>query len=257
MNKKRKIDHHLHQLNQSITGLIHDHDHDHDHDLKIMDDAYHGSASDLQKIKASKSTAKDSWCTPRSSFIEIQPIVSALAAHGSLNICDPFYSDGSAMDNMIKAFGPNMNIIHQDKLVSLQPGTIPRFMYEAQIDLIVTNPPYSMKKEVLEWLISLKIPFMALMPASVAFNQTTSQIFDNHLQIIRLRNARVKFQRPVSSDTSGPPPRDHAWFCSGINLSRMTHWRTGDTLKEQLAAYPPRPLRDPTPIHIHYNFRYN
>ena len=65
----------------------------------------------------------------------------------------PFYGDGQAEQHLRSlAF---KDIVHQDKDF---------FTYDVENSIVIDNPPYAAKKEVMERLVELDRPFMLLMP---------------------------------------------------------------------------------------------
>ena len=162
---------------------------------------------------ASKITTKggDSWTTPKSQFSKLKPLVDALGR--CLTIWDPFYMNGKAGEYMKQVFG--CKIIHEDRLISLTPFEIPEFAVKA--NLIITNPPFSKSKEVLKWLISLKKPFMALLPDAVATNSGTNDLIaDNRVQLLRVQG-RIAFEndRGILGKSGS---RNTQWYCFGLSL---------------------------------------
>ena len=97
-------------------------------------------------------------------------------------------------------------------------------------DVVVSNPPFSMKKKVLERLKELEKPFILIMPSSAINTQYMREIFaggSDKLQIIIPRR-RINFTKKVD----GVVPAnwgdrcnfDCFYYCWKINLPRDIIW---------------------------------
>lgn len=73
---------------------------------------------------------------------------------------DPFYLDGSS-GNHLKELG--LNVIHSNTDF---------FTNQVDYDIIITNPPFSQKKAVLEKLIKDGKPFIMIMPVTLLIQKT-------------------------------------------------------------------------------------
>lgn len=87
-----------------------------------------------------------------------------------------------------------------------------------KFDIIVTNPPYSLKDKFLERCFELGNPFCLLLPLTALESEKRQKLFRKHgIQLI-IPNKRFNFETP-SGKGSG------SWFCSawftwGLNLSK-------------------------------------
>lgn len=89
-------------------------------------------------------------------------------------------------------------------------------------DMIVSNIPFSKKKEVLTRLKQIDKPFMLIMPASTMFTQYLRDIFEeNEIQII-LPKTRMHFEKngKILKRTSF----DSCYFCYKMNLQHDIIW---------------------------------
>ena len=89
-------------------------------------------------------------------------------------------------------------------------------------DMIVSNIPFSKKKEVLTKLREINKPFMLIMPASTMFTQYLREIFkQNEIQII-IPKTRMHFEKngKVLKRTSF----DSCYFCYKMNLKHDIIW---------------------------------
>lgn len=85
-------------------------------------------------------------------------------------------------------------------------------------DYIVSNPPYSLKTEVLERLFELKIPFAMLIGVVGIFeSQKRFDLFRNNPFEVLYLNRRVSYFKDYEEQKpSKNPPFSSAYFCSGI-----------------------------------------
>lgn len=88
-------------------------------------------------------------------------------------------------------------------------------------DMIISNIPFSKKKEILKKLKEIDKPFIIIMPASTMFTLYLRDIFDNALQII-IPKSRMHFEKngKVLRRTSF----DSCYFCYKMNLSSDIIW---------------------------------
>jgi hypothetical protein len=88
-------------------------------------------------------------------------------------------------------------------------------------DAIVSNIPFSKKKEVLKRLKEIDKPFIIIMPASTMFTQYLREIFNNELQIILPKN-RMHFEKNgvIIRRTSF----DSCYYCYKMNLPNDIVW---------------------------------
>ena len=95
-------------------------------------------------------------------------------------IWEAFYGDGSSGD-YLKELG--FNVIHEPI----------DFFENNKGDIIITNPPFSKKKEVFTRLKELDKPFIIICPSSMINTKYIKQLFkDETLQII-IPNKRINF----------------------------------------------------------------
>jgi len=78
------------------------------------------------------------------------------------------------------------------------------------VDIIITNPPYSKKDKFIKRCYELGKPFALLLPVSSLQGQTRGKMFsENGIEILAL-NKRIDFTG------KGSPHFGVAWFCHGI-----------------------------------------
>tara|TARA_R110000803_G_scaffold202269_1_gene267353 strand:- start:549 stop:1046 length:498 start_codon:yes stop_codon:yes gene_type:complete len=83
------------------------------------------------------------------------------------------------------------------------------------IDVIITNPPYSKKDKFIKRCYELKKPFALLLPVSSLQGQRRGKMFnDNGIEILVL-NKRIDFTG------KGSPHFGVAWFCKDILTKKL------------------------------------
>ena len=119
----------------------------------------------------------------------------------------PFYCDGSQ-----KAYFNEMgfDVIHEDKDF---------FNYEPDFDIIIDNPPFSIKKEILLKLKKLDKPFILICPSMMLSFKYFQELFKNNIQII-IPEKRIKFTQLNSTNKNYTPPFASFYFCYKMNLDK-------------------------------------
>ena len=120
---------------------------------------------------------------------------------------DPFFNDGTSKKYMEEVF--KCTVIHENR---------DAFEWMPECDLIITNPPFSKKYKVLDWLIKQEKPFFCLLPLYTIATKKFGDIdgFDK-LQFI-VGNGRIKYEK--GDDKIGCASFESAWFCHKIDLPR-------------------------------------
>jgi hypothetical protein len=120
-----------------------------------------------------KDLKDDDYETPSSAFRSVLPYVPRDAV-----VWDPFYGSGASGDHL-RSMG--LNVIHQKE----------DFFAVDRGDFVLTNPPFSKKKEVLTRLKELGKPFLVLLPASVLGTKMLRTLFPD-IQVL-IPNGRISF----------------------------------------------------------------
>lgn len=154
----------------------------------------------------------DDYMTPKYAWEDIKKYIPKDKV-----IWECFYGDG-ASGKMLKDMG--YNVIHEPI----------DFFKEDKGDILVSNPPFSKKKEVLKRLKELGKPFIMIMPSSTINTQYTRTLFskgNDPLQIIIPRK-RIQFTKKVNGKTpEGWVNRcnfDCFYYCWKMNLPRDIVW---------------------------------
>ena len=110
----------------------------------------------------------------------------------------PFYFNG---DHTLKDLG--YDIIHKDE----------NFFDTDYGEIVIDNPPFSIKKEVINRLMLIDKPFILIMPVSTLCYKYARCLRDN-IQII-IPNGRVKYTIDNKS-----PSFDSIYYCYKMNLKK-------------------------------------
>lgn len=89
------------------------------------------------------------------------------------------------------------------------------FTYTAEFfDIIITNPPYSLKDRFLEHAFSFNKPFMFLLPLTALEGQKRNKLFNKHNIQLLIPNKRFNFK----PDSKSGAWFQTSWFCHQCNL---------------------------------------
>jgi hypothetical protein len=154
----------------------------------------------------------DDYMTPFSAWEAIKDYIP-----NDKVIWEAFYGDGTSGKHLEDL---GFEVIHKDV----------DFFTNDLGDVIISNPPFSQSKEVLERLVELDKPFIMIMPSSKINTQYFRKLFgknENPIQIIIPRK-RIHFQKLVD----GKIPEgwkdacnfDCFYYCYKIGLERDIVW---------------------------------
>jgi len=121
-------------------------------------------------------------------------------------IWSPFYCDGKQKEYFNDM---GFDIIHEDEDF---------FSYTPEYDMVIDNPPFSKKKEILARLKQLDKPFILIMPSVMLCYKYFQDDYKN-IQIIIPYN-RVKFKHLDNINKNYTPPFASFYFCYKMNLSK-------------------------------------
>tara|TARA_R100000655_G_scaffold25868_1_gene53364 strand:+ start:1335 stop:1844 length:510 start_codon:yes stop_codon:yes gene_type:complete len=155
----------------------------------------------------------DDYCTPKYVWENISEIIPK-----DMKIWECFYCDGLS-GTYLREIGCN-DVIHE-----------PIDFFENNIgDILISNPPFSKKKEVYTRLKELDKPFIMISPSSMINTQYIRELFSNSeypLQIIIPRK-RINFTKKIN----GVIPEnwgercnfDCFYYCYKMNLENDINW---------------------------------
>ena len=122
-------------------------------------------------------------------------------------IYEPFYGDGKSGE-YLRELGCK-NVIHED---------IDFFKNNFNYDLIISNPPFSKKKEILKKLYDIDKPFIILAPCMLLSYKYFQDNFKNKIQII-IPSKRISFKHICWRDNKKySPPFSTFYFCYKMKL---------------------------------------
>lgn len=122
-------------------------------------------------------------------------------------IWSPFYCDGSQKE-YFKEMG--LDIIHEDE----------DFFENNKGDLVIDNPPFSLKKEVLIRLKELDKPFILIAPSMMLSYKYFQDLFSDNIQVI-IPKKRIKFTHLSNLNFKNyTPPYASFYFCYRMNLPK-------------------------------------
>ena len=119
----------------------------------------------------------------------------------------PFYGDGKQKE-YFKELG--FDIIHEDKDF---------FSYIPEFDIIIDNPPFGKKKEILIRLKEIDKPFILICPSIMLVYKYFLELFKDHLQVI-IPQKRIYFKHINSTKKNYSPPFGSSYFCYKMNLEK-------------------------------------
>jgi hypothetical protein len=84
-------------------------------------------------------------------------------------------------------------------------------------DYIISNPPYSVRNEILKRMFSFKIPFMLLMNTNGIFDSKVRwELFSENNFTLLYLSGRVNYMKEYGVEEKSSPPFQSAYICSGV-----------------------------------------
>jgi hypothetical protein len=121
---------------------------------------------------------------------------------------DPFYYNGVCKTYMEEVF-PTCKIIHEDKNA---------YEWNPEHDIVISNPPFSEKYDVLDWLIKKDKPFALLLPLCSLCTIKFSEINNiDKLQFV-IGKKRIRYERV--GQKQGSANFESAWYCYKMDLPK-------------------------------------
>lgn len=124
----------------------------------------------------------------------------------------PFYSPYSKCNELLGQYISN-EIVYEDKDF---------FTYKITDGIVVDNPPFSNKKDILKKLVDDDVPFMLLLPVSSMCYKYFREVFNNtNIQFV-IMDKRPNFIKCNSNgdltENNKSAAFDCIWFCYKMNL---------------------------------------
>lgn len=137
----------------------------------------------------------------------VEPIIKYLPKNSIIWL--PFDKEWSAFHQVLKHAGFLTICSHIDNGQDF-------FNYEPfNYDVIVSNPPYSLKSEVLERVYQLRKPFFLLLPLPALQRKGIRRYYEKGLQILSF-DERIHYHNPQSMDkTINSTPFASVYFVGG------------------------------------------
>jgi hypothetical protein len=149
----------------------------------------------MSLLSNKKDIKDDDYMTPKKVWESIKQYIPANKV-----IWEAFYGDGKSGE-YLRELG--FQVVHEPI----------DFFKENRGDIIVSNPPFSLKMKVLRRLKELDKPFILLLPASTLGTKTLQELFGNEIQII-VPKGRISFNKN-GKETSA------VWFASFFYCYKM------------------------------------
>lgn len=121
-------------------------------------------------------------------------------------IWSPFYCTGK-QKQYFKELG--FDIIHEDE----------DFFENNKGDVVIDNPPFSLKKEVLTRLKELDKPFILIIPTCLLSLKWFQTLFKNEIQMI-IPTKRLTFKHYKNPKEGYTPPFGSFYYCYKMNLEK-------------------------------------
>jgi hypothetical protein len=151
----------------------------------------------------------DDYMTPKSAWENIKDYIPSDKV-----IWEPFYGDGKSGE-YLKELG--FEVIHE-----------PIDFFENNLgDIIVSNPPFSLTKQILKQLLIIDKPFILILPSSKINTSYFREWKDKNLQIIIPRK-RIQFTKLVNGEVpqnfTNKCNFDCFYYCYKIALPKDILW---------------------------------
>lgn len=156
-------------------------------------------------------SGNDEFFTPN---YAIEPIIKYLPIHNTdkITIWCPFDTEDSNFVKLFHARGYKVIATH------LENGTDFLNCVAPDCDFIISNPPYSLKSEVLEVLFAWRIPFAMLVGVVGLFeSKKRFEMFKNNLFEIMYMSKRIAYFKDFKEQKpSLNPPFSSVYVCQNI-----------------------------------------
>jgi len=159
------------------------------------------------KIDFAKRPSKsDEWYTP---IEAVTPILKYIDK--GLKVWCPFDTEDSLFYKELKRRGYNVIISH------IEDGK-DFFEYEPdEWDIIVSNPPYSIRNKILEKIFSFNKPFALLMNTNGLFDSKIRwELFNKNDFTLFYLKGRVNYMQEYGKQGKSSPPFQSAYICSKL-----------------------------------------
>ena len=118
----------------------------------------------------------------------------------------PFYCDGKQKE-YFKDMG--FDIIHEDE----------DFFKNNKGEIVIDNPPFSKKREILTRLKELDKPFILIIPTCLLCLKWFQNLYENQIQMI-IPQKRITFKHLNNNNENYTPPFGSFIYCYKMNLKK-------------------------------------
>ena len=141
----------------------------------------------------------DGWESPPEAFLDVRELIV-----GKI-IWDPFYSQGRAAAFLMEAGAKEVINEKRDA-----------FDWSPECELIVTNPPFSIKKRCLAYLLSLGKPVLILLPLADLASVWFREVVGAHQYSMFIPKKRYAFLKDGKQMKGVSFPSVWLWFPAAI-----------------------------------------
>ncbi len=150
----------------------------------------------------------DDYMTPKYAWENIKEFIP------KVKIWEAFYGDGKSGEHLTEL---GFDVIHE-----------PVDFFENNLgEIIVSNPPFSLSKEIMERLYDLDKPFILILPSSKINTQYFRKWKDRNIQIIIPRK-RIHFEKKINGEVpenwKNACNFDCFYYCYKMNLPKSIIW---------------------------------
>jgi len=156
---------------------------------------------EIEYSKREKFDKPDECYTPEEAILPLLPYLNK-----DLVIWDCAYGSGRLAEHFRK---------HGFKVVGNQD--IDFFKDTIDCDIIITNPPYSLKDKFLKKAFELGKPFIFLLPTKALGEQRRGEMFKKYGIHLIVPHERINFEIPSKKKSAW---FHTSWFCYGMNLTK-------------------------------------
>ena len=148
-----------------------------------------------------KDKDNDNYITNKKEWLRIKKFIPK-----DKKIWSPFYCDGKQKE-YFKEMG--FDIIHEDE----------DFFKNNKGEIIIDNPPFSKKREILVRCKQLDKPFMLIIPTCLLNLKWFQKLYSNEIQII-IPKERITFKHLKNDNENYTPPFGSFIYCYKMKLEK-------------------------------------
>lgn len=176
------------------------------------------SSTLLERKKSTSKGSSDDFQTPtHATQLLIDTLLKEKAINKNMKVWEPAMGEGKIIGcleaNGFECFGTDVkNAENLHDFLKTEVGGYPTF------DLLITNPPFSLKDKFLQKCFELKKPFALLLPITALGEQGRGKMYREHGVQAIFPPERINFHTP--SGTGSGAWFYSIWITNGFNLKR-------------------------------------